>query len=153
MGPDHVFAVAHLTVDTAHNVSFLIFWSASLAGVSGEEPAAHHEFMAQPFGQSISEEVKLGSYSCKFTYKCVGGTGESWEMKLLKHGSEYHCVIQRPEQSSYLFFMEFSASFHGGKLTRAEPYDNTRRMLHEDEYSIEGNTVKNSKGFKANLAT
>ena len=49
-------------------VIFLIFWSASLSGVFGEEPAAHHEFMAQPFGQSISEEVKLVSFSsCHMT--------------------------------------------------------------------------------------
>ncbi|XP_065059829.1 myeloid-derived growth factor homolog [Rhopilema esculentum] len=117
------------------------------------ENSASHNFMAQPFGQEISEEVALGNVKCQFKYKCVGGTGEGWEMRLEKKGSEYHCVIDRPEQSSYLFFMMFEASVEGVKLQRAEPYDNSKRMLHDDEFKVKGNTVKSGSAFKSNLAT
>jgi len=100
-----------------------------------------------------SVELKLKDITCKFEYKCTGGTNEKWKMTLSDDDGAATCFVGRPSPPSYLFFSTFSASLGGKTLSNVEVWDNSGVVLQNDQYIVEGNKeVKVSSGWGGNLA-
>jgi hypothetical protein len=46
--------------------------------------------------------------ACTFTYKCSGGTGENWKVRIAPvEANTYVCTVGRPNPPSYLLMSQF----------------------------------------------
>lgn len=116
-------------------------------------------FEAKPNGQKqkVSLQLPRGSaapVTCDFSFSAFGGTNERWSISITQDGPVYVCNIARPEQASYLYFQDFSASFDAaaaGHLEVDAKNNNGRLLAVEVESS--GHTVKSSGNFKNALAS
>lgn len=48
----------------------------------------------------------------------------------------YTCTVERPEGTSYLYFMSFAASILEHNVETAEVFDNNGALLQDEEYII-----------------
>lgn len=100
------------------------------------------EFSIKPNGKVSHEKASIGDVVCVFTYSAHGGTDELWKISIEKPAEEYVCTIERPSQTSYLYFQSYSASVLGYAIENAEVFDNSGAVLQYDKFVIEDRVVK-----------
>merc|ERR1719235_1123067 len=105
------------------------------------------DFDAKPNAGARHAEARMareGGQSdvvCNFDFSCVGGTNENWIMTIERSGDAYMCTVARPEQTSYLFFLDFSLTFEeGAKVVHGEAYDNDAQIP-ADQFNIVENRM------------
>ncbi|KAA0191160.1 hypothetical protein FBUS_01465 [Fasciolopsis buskii] len=67
-------------------------------------------FHVQPGGKQYEVSIKRDGITCKFVYRCQGGTNENWRMTFMKiiDDHTYGCNVERDGSGdSYLFFQSF----------------------------------------------
>ncbi|XP_064391249.1 myeloid-derived growth factor-like [Halichondria panicea] len=111
----------------------------------------------KPSGQIAHQSIKMeNGVTCVFTYAAAGGTNEEWMMNLKKSKKNtYVCVVERPEQASYLFFMSFALSILEHDVISAEAFDNNGPLLQDEEYMITKDlrsATHKDGGFQSNLS-
>ncbi|ELR20673.1 uncharacterized protein ACA1_054180 [Acanthamoeba castellanii str. Neff] len=101
--------------------------------IAGEDGVVEEDFHLRPGVEEqhvriVSEEAGV---ACTFTYKCSGGTGENWKVRIAPvEANTYVCTVGRPNPPSYLLMSQFllalepagtgasvkltSADLHGG---------------------------------------
>lgn len=117
--------------------------------VAGEEISIN----VKPNGRPNTVSVTLGDGPavCSFTYQAVGGTNEDWMMDIQQDRNTVTCTIARPSGTSYLYFQSFSATLDGlagERLDVAEVWDDSGLLLVDDAFVVDGNSIKQHKGFK-----
>uniref|UniRef100_A0A8C5LPZ2 Myeloid-derived growth factor n=1 Tax=Leptobrachium leishanense TaxID=445787 RepID=A0A8C5LPZ2_9ANUR len=132
-----------------------------LAGVYAQDEAKTEEFVVEPGGLEHSYSIKLGDFSCTFTYVAQGGTNEKWKISvgLSEDGLIFSCSIGRPQGTSYLFFIQFRASVTGAKIEYCEAYSQASAdgrkdvPLKKSEYDVSDTAVSHHPGsFASTLA-
>jgi len=89
-------------------------------------------------------------YSCRFSWSCVGGTGEEWEIKLIsrKRNTQVTCTIQRAGGTpSYLYFMSFEAQLEGAEVKDATVLGENGKI----GFTSTPTSVKNQGGWSGML--
>jgi hypothetical protein len=74
--------------------------------------------------------------ACTFTYKCSGGTGENWKVRIAPvEANTYVCTVGRPNPPSYLLMSQFllalepSGTGASVKLTSADLHVHSSLMM------------------------
>uniref|UniRef100_A0A0B7AMF3 Myeloid-derived growth factor n=1 Tax=Arion vulgaris TaxID=1028688 RepID=A0A0B7AMF3_9EUPU len=111
----------------------------------------------KPGAGTISAQVELTKYLCKFTYAAQGGTHEEWSLSLeiLDGGSAVLCSVDRGIPS-YLFFQDFKLELTGPRVSVTDvDVKNSQRdnlNLGQEEYLLDKNSVSSVTGkFKNHL--
>eukprot|EP00049_Salpingoeca_infusionum_P018508 m.357570 g.357570 ORF g.357570 m.357570 type:complete len:150 (+) comp17869_c0_seq1:50-499(+) len=138
-------------------MSRLLLLAATLVVALGHMCHAHatmtrveDDFDAKPNGQqstaAVSMETDDGLVTCTFTYAVVGGTNEQWMIAIEKEDNDFRCVIERPGQKTYLFFMHFQVELSGATITDAQIMDNNG-PIDSNQFNINGAVVTSSDDF------
>ncbi|XP_065912360.1 myeloid-derived growth factor homolog [Dysidea avara] len=123
--------------------SFGVLVATMLLFTSSVHGEAQADFSIKPNGKLSHTEANLGDVICLFTYSAHGGTDELWKISLISAGEkEYVCTIERPSQTSYLYFHTYSASILGHSIESAEVFDNNGAVLQNEEFVIGDGAVK-----------
>eukprot|EP00124_Ichthyophonus_hoferi_P004522 Ihof_evm1s509 gene=Ihof_evmTU1s509 len=93
------------------------------------------KFDAKPDNQIHTVKLTQGKVQCIFEFSCSGGTDENWLMSLSKdlNTRSYSCIIERPDQKSYLYFTHFKVSLN--HLASVDLFSNTE-PLSKHEYKV-----------------
>jgi len=78
--------------------------------------------------QLVAEDAGVG---CTFSYRCSGGTGESWKLSIVPSSEEpnrYACVVGRPNPPSYLLVNHFFLALEPAGAAAALKLDSAEAM-------------------------
>jgi len=74
-------------------------------------------------------------------------------ISLEKNGENYMCLVERPGQPSYMFFMHFKVEFEqGSNILSAEAWDRATPLKEKKHFKVVGNAVMNADGFQNQLS-
>ncbi|GFO21345.1 myeloid-derived growth factor-like [Plakobranchus ocellatus] len=114
-------------------------------------------FFVKPGAGSLSVQLELKNYLCKFIYTAQGGTHEEWmiTMDLIDNGGAVACTVER-NSASYLFFQEFKMELTGPLVSVTEvDVKNSKRdnlSLSKEEYKLTQTSISSVQGkFKNHL--
>ncbi|EGD83272.1 hypothetical protein PTSG_11444 [Salpingoeca rosetta] len=117
------------------------------------------DFDAKPNGQTSTAVASMmkpddsGEVTCAFEYAVVGGTNEQWFITIERADDMYRCVVQRPKEASYLYFMTFRLEMSGVDSIQSVEIRDNNELLGDDQYNLSDLTVSASDNFSNALAS
>lgn len=122
--------------------------------LSTEDVSSSVDFNNRPSVPS-SYRAMLDNVVCSFTYESVGGSSEIWNLRVESVDTEdrsrmYRCIVERPEQSSYLVFLSYKLEVTGGQIKDATVVDGELKPLFPDNNFV---VQKKKKGVLASVSS